>query len=220
MRLSVHVVVAAIALSLAAMGSARAEPIKISVFGGSVLYGSGRSHSTGRIGGVPVAEALPAKLERALRARGWDVVVSNNSVPGRSAAGGVDAVFQIRLGTTLTIVRLGGIDRYDFHASLEQIATHLSQIIDAVHQKGSGVILAQTSSREDAMLEMVETTAKRADLFVHWWNGLYMGPFAPRPEYDAGDGEHLNAAGIDIVVARAVPDVERVLTALGLRPGS
>jgi len=41
----------------------------------------------------------------------------------------------------------------------------------------------------------------------------------PRPEYDSGDGEHLNAAGNDVIVSRMVPVVAGVLTQQGKRPG-
>jgi acyl-CoA thioesterase-1 len=220
MRPSLQVLVAAISLALAAMAPARAEPIKISAFGSSLLYGGGRSHSTGRVGGVPIGEAFPAKLERALRVKGWDAIVSNNSRPGRVARVAVDIVWQIPQGTRLTIVQLGGIDRFDYNASSAEIASCLDQIIDALHQRGSAVVLAQRSLFMGSNDPVLEATAKKADLSVRWWEGLYLAPFVPRPEYDAGDGEHLNSAGTDIVVARAIPDVERVLIALGLKPGS
>jgi hypothetical protein len=112
---------------------------------------------------------------------------------------------------------LGGIDHYDLHAAPEQIASHLSQIIDAVHQKGSAIILVKGSPGIEPALE---ATGKKPDLYAKWWDGIYIAPMVPRPEYDTGDGEHLNTAATDIVAARAVPDIERVLTALGLRPGS
>jgi acyl-CoA thioesterase-1 len=102
---------AATILFLAVTGLVRAEPIKISAFGDSGLYGGGWDYRTGQFSGVPVAEDFPAKLERALRARGWDVAVANNSVLGRSAGTRTGAVFQIPAGTRLTIVRIGGIDR-------------------------------------------------------------------------------------------------------------
>ena len=81
-----------------------AETINIVALGDSNTYGSGPG--MGRTpGGVPMAEAYPAKLERALRARGWDVSVSNQGVAGQSAR---DAVYsldrRIPAGTKLTII--------------------------------------------------------------------------------------------------------------------
>jgi acyl-CoA thioesterase-1 len=208
---------AATILFLAVTGLARAEPIKISAFGDSSLYGGGEAYRTGRFSGVPVAEAFPAKLERALRARGWDVAVSNNAVPGRRAGAGLGAIFQIPVGTKLTIVRFGGLDLRLDKAGPEQVASYLSQVIDAVHQKGSAVILVKEWFGRQPVLDAI---GNKADFYAAWWVGLNIADRVPRPEYDAGDGEHLNAAGTDIVVARAVPDVERVLTAFGLKPGS
>jgi acyl-CoA thioesterase-1 len=71
-----HWAALAIALVLSAVASAagRAETVNIVAFGDSGVFGSGQGRTPG---GVPVAEAYPAKLERALRARGWDVSVSN-----------------------------------------------------------------------------------------------------------------------------------------------
>ena len=54
-------------------------------------------------------EAYPAKLERALRARGWDVSVSNQGVRGATARNAVCTVDRsISPLTKLTIVQFGG----------------------------------------------------------------------------------------------------------------
>jgi acyl-CoA thioesterase I len=66
--------VIAVVLLTTAMAAAHAETIQIVAFGDSGVFGSGQGRSHG---GVPVTEAYPAKLERALRARGWNVSVSN-----------------------------------------------------------------------------------------------------------------------------------------------
>ena len=53
-------------------------------------------------------------------------------------------------------------------------------------------------------------------LLTWYFDVYYEGKL--RPEYDSGDHAHLNAAGTDVIVARAVPDVERQLMRLGSRP--
>jgi acyl-CoA thioesterase-1 len=72
----------ALVLSAAASATAGAETINIVAFGDSGVFGSGQGRTPG---GVSVAEAYPAKLERTLRARGWDVAVSNQGVRGATA---------------------------------------------------------------------------------------------------------------------------------------
>src|ERR1700736_1395964 len=71
-------------LSVSALVAAQAETINIVALGDSNTFGSGQGRTPG---GVPVAEAYPAKLELALRARGWDVSVSNQGLPGNTARG-------------------------------------------------------------------------------------------------------------------------------------
>ena len=195
-----------------------AETINIVALGNSNTYGSGPG--MGRTpGGVPMAEAYPAKLERALRARGWDVSVSNQGVAGQSAR---DAVYsldrRIPVGTKLTIIELGLNDRNWRNASPSDIASSLAEIIRRVRAKGSAIILVrQWPQSDEATFAAVQQSA---DAVVNWWSSdLYNNDgHGPRPEYDPGDHSHLNAAGTDVVVSHALPDMERVLTQMGLRP--
>jgi hypothetical protein len=72
--------------------------------------------------------------------------------------------------------------------------------------------------RDDAAFAAVQQSA---DAVVNWWSSDLWLPGehnGPRPEYDSGDHGHLNAAGTDVIVSRAVPEVERILTQLGFRP--
>ena len=193
-----------------------AETINIVALGDSNTFGTGQGNTPG---GVPVAEAYPAKLERALRARGWDLSVSNQGVPGQTAR---DAIYNLDLripaGTKLTIIEFGVNDRRFFGASPPDIASSLAEIIRRVRAKGSAIILVrQWPPSDEATFAAVQQSAGAV---VSWWSsGLWLpGEHGgPRPEYDSGDHGHLNAAGTDVIVSRAVPDVERVLTQLGFR---
>jgi acyl-CoA thioesterase I len=211
-----------------------AETINIVAFGASNTLGMGWGRAPG---GVPVAEAYPAKLERALRARGWYVSVSNQGVAGDTAR---DAIYsldrRIPSGTKLTIVDLGIADRNSLGASPPEIASSLAEVIRRIRAKGSAIILVkQWPHREDAIFAAVQQSA---DAVVGWIYeyGLFWVPDLPeyasgntagdvivtparlRPEYDSGDHSHVNAAGTDVIVSRALPDMERVLTQIGFRP--
>jgi acyl-CoA thioesterase I len=192
-----------------------AETINIVALGDSNTFGTGQGNTPG---GVPVAEAYPAKLERALRARGWDVSVSNQGAAGHTAR---DAIYnldrRIPPGTRITIIELGINDRNLLAASPSDIANSLAEIIRRVRAKGSVIILVRSWLRsDDAAFAAVQQSA---DAVVSWWSDLWFPRSGlVRPEYDSGDHSHLNAAGTDVVVSRALPDMERVLTQIGFRP--
>jgi acyl-CoA thioesterase-1 len=197
---------------------ANSAPVVIVAFGDSETFGSGQAPSR-RSGGVPVAEAYPAKLEQALRARGWDVAVNNQGVPGRTAGSGVSLADQLP-PANLVIVQLGANDRYAGVAPAT-IAGYLTTIVGKLRAKGSATVLAQNWPPPEESLYL--GARQSANETVALIEGLYPGgvpPLSPvLPQYDSGDGLHLNAAGTDVVVARLLPAVERVLVRSGFRPG-
>jgi acyl-CoA thioesterase I len=203
----------ALVLSAAVLAPADAETITVVAFGDSGVFGSGQGRTPG---GVPVEEAYPAKLERALHARGWDVSVSNQGVRGATAHNAVYTIDRsIPPVTTLTIIQFGNNDRSLLFASAEDIARSLDEIIRRVRAKGSAVILVREWPPSDAAA--FAGVEQSADSFVTWYSDVY-NEGKLRPEYDSGDHAHLNAAGTDVIVTRAVPDVERLLMRLGSRP--
>jgi acyl-CoA thioesterase I len=213
MRHALAILILAFSMSIGA-NRLCAETINIVALGDSNTFGTGQGNTPG---GVPVAEAYPAKLERALRARGWDVSVSNQGAAGHTAR---DAIYsldrRIPPGTRITIIELGLNDRNLLGASPPDIASSLAEIIRRVRAKGSVIILVRSWwRRDDAAFAAVQQSA---DAVVSWWSDLWYSNGYVRPEYDPGDHSHLNAAGTDVVVSRALPDMERVLTQIGFRP--
>ena len=200
---------------------ALAETIKIVAFGDSGTWGSGRSNVTGRQGGIPVSESWPAKLERALQAKGWNVSVSNQGVPGQTAEAAVSTTdARVPPGTNLTIVQFGGNDRVA-GASEEAIAADLAAIVGRLRAKGSAVIVMQVWGKSEA--PAYPLVVQNSDLVAKWLIPVYVrdpsGKLRIRPEYDSGDGEHPNAAATDLIASSAVPDVEAVLLKTGFKPG-
>ena len=210
MRHALAILILAFSISVGA-NRLCAETINIVALGDSNTYGTGQGRTPG---GVPVAEAYPAKLERALRARGWNVSVSNQGMAGNTARGAVGALDRtIPPGTKLTIVELGLNDQNFGDASPPDIARNLTEIIRQIHAKGSAVIVIRHWPQDDDAFAAVQ---RSADLVVTWYPSLYNNK-SPRPEYDSGDHAHVNAAGTDVIVSLVLPDVERVLQQLGSR---
>ena len=212
MRNALAILILAFSMSIGA-NRLCAETINIVALGDSNTFGTGQGKTPG---GVPVAEAYPAKLERALRARGWDVSVFNQGAAGRTASDALYTLDQrIPPGTRITIIELGLNDRNFLGASPSDIASSLAEIIRRVRAKGSAIILVRYWPQSDAAFAAVQQSA---DAVVSWWSSdLYSNGYV-RPEYDPGDHSHLNAAGTDVVVSHALPDMERVLTQMGFRP--
>src|SRR5215471_16753875 len=205
MRHALAILILAFSMSIGA-NRLCAETINIVALGDSNTFGTGQGKTPG---GVPVAEAYPAKLERALRARGWDVSVSNQAMPGNTARGAVLTLDRkIPPGTKLTIVELGLNDRNFAGASPPDIARNLTEIIRQLHAKGSAVIVIRHWPQNDDAFAAVQ---RSADVVVSWYSSLYNNGSGPRPEYDSGDHAHVNAAGTDVIVSLVLPDVERVL---------
>jgi len=160
------------------------------------------------VGGVPISRAFPALIEQKLRARGWDVEVTNRGVPGDLASVALARVDSaVPAGTHLTIVMLGGNDARA-GAPRDQIRGNLQRIARAILQRGSRVLtmVAQEQRPPNPTL-------------VHWRVGLWVNGI-PLPQYDSGDREHLNDAGNEVIASRAVPDIERVLRGMGFTPQS
>jgi lysophospholipase L1-like esterase len=192
-----------------AASSVHAETIRIVAFGDSGVYGSGRSSSTGMSGGVPVSQAFPARIEQKLRARGWDVAVSNQGVSGDRASTALSRVDSaVPRGTHLTLVMLGGND-LRAGASFEEVGANMRKIGAAILGKGSRLMIIRTRQ---------PPTSQPNPYLVLWAAGLWDTRGIPAPQYDSGDREHLNVAGNDVIAERAVPDIERVLRELGFKP--
>ncbi|WP_298259640.1 arylesterase [Bradyrhizobium sp.] len=182
-----------------------AAPIKMVVLGDSLSAGLGLSG----------ADAFPAKLQKALKARGIAVDVTNAGVSGDTASGGLDRLdWSVPQETQAVIVELGandalrGIDPAVTRAALTDIVKQL---------KGRGVAVM--------LCGMVAPPNYGADFAAHF-DSIYPGlakaydvplyPFflqgvAADPKLNQADGIHPTAAGVDIIVKNILPNVEAFL---------
>ncbi len=201
---------AAVAISfLAAVLPASADPLRIVGLGDSLMAGYG----------LGPGEAFPDKLQAALRTRGHDVVIENAGVSGDTSSGGLSRLdWSVPDGTAIVILELGANDML---RGIEPAITekNLDATVARLKERGIAVLLAgmraapnlgpEFSAQFDPIYERVART-----------HGIALMPFfldgvAADPKYLLADGMHPNASGVDIMVERALPFVERLLDETG-----
>lgn len=195
--------------------SSSPPPMKLVVLGDSLTAGFG----------LPLDAAFPARLERALAAKGHKVNVINAGVSGDTAAGGRDRMdWSIPEDTRAVILELGandalrGIDPAKTREALDAILARMGQRKIPVLFCG---MLAPRNLGTDyaARFDAIFPELARA-------HGVALYPFfldgvATDPTLNQGDGLHPNAAGVDQIVARILPSVEKLVataTAQGRSP--
>ncbi len=165
--------------------------------------------------GLDVGQSFPEKLEKALREKGHDVVIANAGVSGDTTSGGLARLdWSIPDGTQMVILELGandmlrGVDpkltRQNLEAMIERLKARDIDVLLA------GMLAAPNlGSDYQAAFDAIYPDLAAA-------HGLALYPFfldgvAGQPAYQLPDGLHPNAAGIDRMVARALPAVEEAI---------
>ena len=186
-------------------GHAAERPIRIVVLGDSLSAGFG----------LAAQDALPAKLERALKAKGHNVAVENAGVSGDTAAGGLGRLdWSVPDGTDAVVLELGandalrGIDPQQTRAALDGIIRRLKQRHIAVLLAG---MLAPRNLGPDyaaAFDPIYPDLAAAHDLVLY---PFILDGVAGERALNLPDGVHPTAAGVDIIVARMLPKAEELI---------
>lgn len=203
-----------VAFLMAAFGPlapAIAQPLQVVVLGDSLAAGYG----------LAAGDGFTDKLQAALRARGHDVAVANAGVSGDTSSGGLSRLdWSVPDGTDLVILELGANDM-------------LRGILPDITQKNLDAMLERVKARNIAVLLMGMRAAPNlgAD-YGKAFDGIYprlaekhgvpLYPFfldgvAGDAALNLPDGMHPNAAGVDVIVERILPAVEKALAALQAR---
>lgn len=208
------VVLVAATLALAGPTPAADRLVRIVALGDSLTAGFG----------LPADAAFPAKLEKALRAKGIAAEVSNAGVSGDTAAGALARLdWSVPEGTDAVIVELGandmlrGVDPNVTRAALESI-------IQKLKARGIEIMLC-------GMLTPPNLGPDYAKAFnaiypeLATTHGLVFYPFfldgiAADPKLNLRDGIHPSAAGIAAIVARIAPKVEELVARVRAKRGS
>lgn len=197
-------------LAIAAFGVARsagAEPYRIVGFGDSLMAG----YQLGP------GESFPEKLQVALKAKGLDVEVAGAGVSGDTTSGGLARLdWSVPDGTDLVVLELGGNDMLRGIAP-ELTEKNLDAILSRLNERGIRVLLVGMLAAPNLGPEYIEA-----------FNGIYprlaekygvpLYPFfldgvAADLKLLQSDGIHPTAEGVDIMVERMLPFVEKVIGA-------
>jgi acyl-CoA thioesterase I len=199
----------ALAQASAAIG---AKPIKMVVLGDSLSAGFGLAGS----------DAFPAKLQKALKAKGIPVDMVNAGVSGDTSSGGRDRLdWSVPEGTRAVIVELGandalrGTDPAVTRAALSDIVTRLKARGIAVLLCG---MLAPPNYGNDfaARFNAIYPDIARS-------SGVPLYPFflegvAADARLNQADGLHPTAAGVETIVNNILPTVEAFLGKISGQP--
>lgn len=211
-----HMLVCALLLTsteqvLAQSSAAAGAPIKMVVLGDSLSAGFGLSG----------ADAFPAKLQKALKARGIAVEMTNAGVSGDTASGGRDRLdWSVPEGTQAVIVELGandalrGIDPAVTRTALADIVTKLKLRGVAVMLCGMVAPPNYGSDFAARFNSIYRDLAKSygAPLYPFFLEGV-----AGEAKLNQADGIHPTAEGIDIIVKNILPSVEAFLGSISRR---
>ncbi|RKE69426.1 arylesterase [Pseudorhodoplanes sinuspersici] len=184
-------------------------PLKIVAFGDSLTAGYG----------LPAQDAFPAKLERALKAKGINVEIENAGVSGDTASGGLSRIdWSIPDGTDAVILELGandmlrGIDPKVTRAALDSILAKLKERNIAVLLCGMRAAPNLGGEYARGFESIFDDLTRKYDVVFY---PFFLDGVATQAKLALRDGLHPNAAGVDAIVAGIMPKVEELIARLG-----
>lgn len=203
-----HPLAAAFILFLGICGaasSARAEPLQIVGFGDSLMAGFGLGPD----------EGFTRKLEAALRAKGHDVTVANAGVSGDTSSGGLSRLdWSVPDGTQLVILELGANDMLR-GVSPDITQKNLDAMLAKLKQRNIAVLLAGMRAAPNLGADYQNgfdaIFPKLAEKYGVPLYPFFLDGVAGEPALQLEDGLHPNAKGIDRLVERILPDVEKAI---------
>jgi acyl-CoA thioesterase I len=162
--------------------------------------------------------AFPAQLEKALKAKGHDVIVINAGVSGDTAAQGL-----ARLDWVLTddvdgvIVELGANDALR-GLPTPQAETALDEIVTKIKAKGLPVLIAGMKAPpnmgQDYVAAFDGIFPRLADKHGAALYPFFLDGVAAQAKLNQADGIHPTAEGVALIVERMLPAVEALTTQL------
>jgi acyl-CoA thioesterase I len=195
----------AFAAVLASASHAAARTLRVVALGDSLTAG---------LGLVP-GKAFPDRLEAALRAKGWDVKVTNAGVSGDTAADGLARYeWAVPPDADALIIELGANDMLRGHspgatkaalaAILERArAAHLPALLAGMRAAPN---LGTDYGREFSAIYPALAKTYGVQLYPFFLDGV-----AGDPKLNQPDGLHPTAEGVEVIVQKILPSVEALL---------
>jgi len=184
---------------------AQDRPVRIVVLGDSLSAGLGLS------GG----EAFPAKLARALKAKGIAVDIANAGVSGDTASGGLARLdWSVPEGTDAVIVQLGandalrGVDPKITRGALDQIMRRMKERGIEVLLAG---MLAPRNLGNDFTRKFDSIYPELAEKYGALLYPFFLDGVATLARLNQRDGVHPNAEGVGVIVKGILPKVEELV---------
>jgi acyl-CoA thioesterase I len=196
---------AVLAFLLLMFNPAAAQTVTLLAFGDSLTAGYGLQPS----------DAFPVKLEAALKARGHDVKVINAGVAGDTALDGASRVeWALSDEVDAVIVEFGANDALR-GLPVPQAEQALDQLLGKLGERKLPVLLAGMRAPPNLGPEyqaafdgMYARLAEKHGTLLY---PFFLDGVAAEVTLNQADGMHPNPAGVDVIVTRILPDVERLL---------
>lgn len=189
-----------VATCLLLLGGAVQAQVRIVALGDSNIRGKG----------VAENDTYPAKLERALRAKGHSVVMTNAGVNGDTTTGVLNRLdTAVPPGTQIVILSIGANDAL-FGINPATSATNVDAILSRLRARNINVLYFGSLNRANPA-RRAEIEAMGVVVTPALQSGIDDDPKLHVEEVKKPGHYHLNAAGYDIVVARTLPLVEALL---------
>ncbi|RFZ86400.1 arylesterase [Shinella sp. WSJ-2] len=191
--------------ALLSAGAALAEPIKLVGFGDSLMAGYQ----------LPASDAFPVKLEAALKAKGYDVEITNAGVSGDTSSGGLARLdWSVPDGTKGVILELGANDALRGIAP-EETEKNIDAMLTRLKERGIAVLLAgmlappnMGADYEKRFNGIYQRMAEKHGVALY---PFFLDGVAAQADLQIDDGMHPNPAGVDVMVAKILPTAEAFL---------
>ena len=196
---------AIVGVFLAGVAWAADAPIKIVALGDSLTAGYN----------LPASAAFPARLQKALAAKGLAVEVANAGVSGDTASGGLARLdWSVPDGTAAVIVELGandmlrGIDSKVTQRALEEIVRRLTERRIVVLVAGMRAIPNLGIDFASGFETIYPEIASKYGALLY---PFFLDGVAGDAKLNQRDGLHPTAAGIDVIVGGILPKAEELI---------
>jgi acyl-CoA thioesterase-1 len=184
------------------------EPLRILVLGDSLTAGYGLNEQ----------EAFPVRLEKALQAAGHNVSVINAGISGDTSAGGLARLdWALADEPEIVIIELGANDALR-GLPPELTRKNLATIISRLKKEKTTILLtgmrAPRNLGSDYYTKFDQIYPELATQYRVEFYPFFLEGVATVSRYNQADGIHPNKEGIEVIVQKILPTVEKVINQL------